>query len=69
VLPVRIKSFTERFEGFLGEVAETNDVLIVESKLDKRLSYYKQLKKLTEFRVFSVLDAHGVVRFAGGLRP
>jgi DNA polymerase-3 subunit delta len=63
--PSKNKEFTERFEAFLGEVAETNDVLIVESKLDKRLSYYKQLKKLTEFREFSVLDAHGVVRFAG----
>jgi DNA polymerase-3 subunit delta len=63
--PSKNKEFTERFEAFLDEVAETNDVLIVESKLDKRLSYYKQLKKMTEFREFTALDAHGVVRFAG----
>lgn len=62
--PGKNKDFTENFEKFIDEVADTNDVLIVESKLDKRLSYYKQLKKLTEFREFRMLDAHGVVRFA-----
>lgn len=58
------KEFTEKFEDFLGQVADTNDVIIVEPKLDKRLSYYKQLKKLTEFRDFPVLDASGIVNFA-----
>ena len=59
------KEFAEKFAEFTTEVSDTNDVLIVEPKLDKRLSYYKQLKKMTEFREFTALDAHGVVRFAG----
>lgn len=58
------KEFAEKFEDFPKEVAETNDVVIIEPKLDKRLSYYKQLKKLTEFQEYKVLDAHGLSRFA-----
>lgn len=58
------KEFAEKLEAFVDAVAETNDVLIVEPKLDKRLSYYKQLKKLTDFREFAVLDAAGLARFA-----
>lgn len=57
------KEFAEKFEEFTGDVAETNDVVIVEPKLDKRLAYYKALKKLTEFKEFPVLDANGLVRF------
>jgi len=57
------KEFAEKFEQFVGDIAETNDLVIVEPKLDKRLSYYKQLKKLTDFKEFSVLDANGLVRY------
>jgi DNA polymerase III delta subunit len=58
------KEFAEHFEQFVQDVPETNDVLLVEPKLDKRLSYYKQLKKLTDFREFAVLDANGLARYA-----
>lgn len=56
--------FTEKFESFLSAITESTDVLLVESKLDKRTVYYKQLKKLTDFHEFSVLDANGLVQFA-----
>jgi DNA polymerase-3 subunit delta len=62
--PSANKEFTERFEQFLSDVAEANDVIIVEPKLDKRLGYYKLLKKLTDFKEFPVLDSNGLVRFA-----
>lgn len=58
------KEFAERLEQFVGDVPETNDVVLIEPKLDKRLSYYKQLKKLTDFREFAVLDANGLARYA-----
>ena len=58
------KDFAEKFESFVEGVADTNDILIVEPKLDKRLSYYKQLKKLTEFREFAVLDGLQLARHA-----
>lgn len=58
------KEFGEKFETLLGDVAETNDVVLVEPRLDKRLAYYKALKKLTDFREFAVLDGPGLVRFA-----
>lgn len=62
--PSANKDFTENFEKLVEDIAETNDVVLVEPKLDKRLAYYKQLKKLTEFKEFTVLDANGLARFA-----
>lgn len=61
--PSANKEFTEKFEQFIAAVAETNDIVLVEPKLDKRQSYYKQLKKLTDFREFAVLDANGLARY------
>ena len=58
------KEFAEKFADFVAGVSDTNDVIIIEPKLDKRLGYYKQLKKLTKFREFGVLDAHGLAWFA-----
>ena len=59
------KEFTERFDEFLDSVSESTDVLLEEGKLDKRTSFYKQLQKKTEFTDFKILDANGLVRFAG----
>lgn len=58
------KQFTDNIDEFLDNILETNDVIIVEPKLDKRLAYYKWLKKLEQFREFPLLDAEGVSRFA-----
>ncbi len=60
--PSVCKEFVEKFEKFLESIAETNDIVIVEPKLDKRLNYYKQLRKATDFREFAVLDAAGLIR-------
>jgi len=57
------KDFVEKFEQFRADVAETNEIVIVEPKLDKRLSYYKQLKKETDFKEFTVLDGNGLARY------
>lgn len=61
--PSANKDFIEHFEQFLADVAETNDVVLVEPKLDKRLAYYKQLKKQTDFREFAVLDGNSLARY------
>jgi DNA polymerase-3 subunit delta len=61
--PSANKEFTEKFEQFTDDIAETNDVVLVEPKLDKRLSYYKQLKRDTSFQEFAVLDGSGLARF------
>jgi len=60
------KAFAENIEHLLADVAETNEVIIVEPKLDKRLSYYKTLKKKTDFREFAELDGHGLATWATG---
>lgn len=61
--PSSNKEFTEKFEQFCENVAETNDVVLVEPKLDKRLSYYKLLKRDTQFQEFPVLDGNGLARY------
>lgn len=58
------KDFIEKFEDFTKVITDSTDILIVEGKLDKRTGYYKQLKNLTDFHDYSVLDAQGLVRFA-----
>lgn len=62
--PSADKQFIENAERLLVALPETTDVIIVEPKLDKRLSYYKYLKKSTEFKEFSELDG---VQLAGWL--
>lgn len=57
------KEFTEKFEQLADDIPETTDVLIVEPKLDKRLSYYKHLKRDTNFQEFAVLDGNGLARY------
>jgi DNA polymerase-3 subunit delta len=62
--PGKQKAFAEAMGDLLQGVPETVDVVIVEPKLDKRLSYYKALKKQTDFREFTELDANGLSRWA-----
>ncbi len=51
------KQFAEKFESLLPSIPETNNIIIVEPKLDKRTQYYKTLKKETELKEFNELDA------------
>lgn len=62
--PGKQKAFAEKIEEVLKDVADTTDLVIVEPKLDKRLTYYKTLKKATDFRDFTELDANGLGRWA-----
>jgi len=61
--PSTNKAFLEGFEQLLGSVPDTTDVLIIEPKLDKRLAYYKYLKKSTDFKEFSQLDSGGLANW------
>lgn len=61
--PSANKQFAEAAETLLAELPETTDVIIVEPKLDKRSSYYKYLKKHTEFAEFTELDANNLARW------
>jgi len=58
--PSANKEFTEQFEKLVGDIPDTNDVVLVEPRPDKRLSYYKQLQKYTDFREFALLDSNGL---------
>ena len=62
--PSKNKQFLDSFELLLSEVPDSSDVVIVEPKLDKRMSYYKYLKKQTEFKEFPELSMDELVRWA-----
>ena len=57
------KQFAENVEQLLGDIPETTDVIIVEPKLDKRLSYYKFLKSKTDYREYNELDVNGLAQW------
>lgn len=57
------KEFTEKAGVLLAELPETTDLIIVEPKLDKRLAYYKLLKKQPGFTEFAELDGNGLTRW------
>jgi DNA polymerase-3 subunit delta len=57
------KVVQDELEQLLSEVADTTDLLIIEPKLDKRTSYYKALKKQTDFKEFNPLDEHGLAHW------
>lgn len=50
------KEFTDSIVHVLNDIPETNDIIIVESKLDKRSSYFKELKGKTQFKEFTQPD-------------
>jgi DNA polymerase III delta subunit len=61
--PSANKQFVDEAEELLTDLLETTEVIIVEPKLDKRLSYYKFLKKATNFREYKQLDVIGMARW------
>lgn len=61
--PSTHKQFAEGIEQLLADVPETNEVILLEPKLDKRLSYYKTLTKQTDFHNFPELDINALVRW------
>lgn len=58
--PSANKQFLENAERLLSAVADETDVIIIESKLDKRTAYYKFLKKLPGFTECAELDENGL---------
>jgi len=61
--PSAQKQFVEHAERLVKELSETTDLIILEPKLDKRLAYYKFLKRTTDFRESTGLDEDGLVRW------
>ncbi|MEO7364595.1 MAG: DNA polymerase III subunit delta [Candidatus Saccharimonadales bacterium] len=58
--PSAQKKFVEEVEKILSDIPETNDVIILEPKLDKRSVYYKYLKKKTELTEYAQPDENGL---------
>lgn len=58
--PSANKQFQESAEQLLSNLPESTELIIVEPKLDKRLQYYKLLKKTTDFKEFTEMDSGGL---------
>jgi DNA polymerase III subunit delta len=54
------KQAAESFEQLNERAGETTDLVIVEARPDKRSTYFKQLKKLTDFHEFKEMDEAGL---------
>ena len=61
--PSANKSFIEQAEELFKGLPESTDVLLVEPSLDKRLSYYKLLKKVTDYHEYTDLDQPNLERW------
>ncbi len=61
--PSTNKQFVEQVEQLLGDIPESTEVILIEPKLDKRLAYYKLLKKQTDFREYPELDLNGMAQW------
>ena len=61
--PSANKEFVEKTLDLLGAVPDTTDVIIIEPKLDKRLSYYKFLKKNSDYQEFNEPDESGLTKW------
>jgi DNA polymerase-3 subunit delta len=61
--PSKNKEFVEAAEQLLSEAHESSDIILVEDKLDKRLAFYKLLKKRTDFKDFNELDSNGLSKW------
>jgi DNA polymerase III delta subunit len=53
--PSANKEFSEQLETLLPTIPETNDIVLVELRPDKRTVFYKTLKKHTDFHEFNEL--------------
>lgn len=59
--PGAVKQFNEAIDTLLTDTPDTIDVLIVEPAIDKRTSYYKWLKKNTDFHECKTLSDQELV--------
>jgi len=62
--PGKQKEFSDALVDLLSDMPETTDLIIYEPKLDKRASYFKTLKKSTDYREFGELDASNLAAWA-----
>jgi DNA polymerase III subunit delta len=62
--PSAQKEWAENIADILKQIPETTQAVIIEPKLDKRLGYYKTLKKQPGFKEFGDADAANLPQWA-----
>jgi DNA polymerase-3 subunit delta len=61
--PSANKLFVQKYDTLLLEMPESTSLILVEPKPDRRSSYYKFIKKKTDYREFNELDNNGLARW------
>lgn len=61
--PSKQKDFVDVLPDIIKGADETTDVIIYESKIDKRSLYYKALRRASDFREFNQLDTGALARW------
>jgi len=61
--PSACKEFADKYEKLLTNIPDTTDLVIHEPKIDKRSSYYKFLKKSTEYKEFGEPDEQTLIKW------
>ena len=61
--PSANKQFIESAENLLAELPDSTDLILIETKLDKRTAYFKLLKSQKNFNQYDELDANGLARW------
>ena len=61
--PSANKEWLENSQRLLSDLPGATDVILIETKLDRRLGYYKFLKAATDFREFPELDENGLTKW------
>lgn len=57
------KDVADKVHDIIALASDTTDLLLVETKLDKRSIYYKTVKKETDYKEFAELDAYGLAKW------
>ncbi len=61
--PSSNKQFIENAQKLLEDLPGTTDLIVVEPKLDKRLGYYKYLKKQSGYSEYNELDENSLAKW------
>ena len=55
--------WTENITVIINQISDADEVIFVETALDKRTTYFKELKKLTNFFDFFPLDSSSLIKW------
>jgi DNA polymerase-3 subunit delta len=65
--PSSNKDFIKNARNLLEDIPDSNELIILETSLDKRTDYYKFLKKQTDYREYAQLSENEIIKWLTSL--